>query len=279
MVNHARFDDYSNSLTGDRANYNVYTEEFYYCNTVMEHSYLEGRLRVLGGIEFDLVNMSANPGKNKLIEDIKAGKLTGMGQTATILYQIGVVYDTRDLETDPGNGIFAEATNELTIKGLGSPFTMDKTFIQGKFYKKILPQIFKKVVFAARIGIGSTAGNAPFWEIQPNWSSEQPVFGVPLRGYKTYRFLGNIMDFANFELRARFVQFKLLKQHFALSAVPVFDIGGVFDKVSYLSKWENYRYSYGIGGRIAWNVNTILRFDYAVSQEDTQFFFGFGNFF
>jgi outer membrane protein assembly factor BamA len=39
---------------------------------------------------------------------------------------------------------------------------------------------------------------------------------------------------------------------------------------------DNYRYAEGLGLRIAWNVN-ILRFDYAVSKEDAQFFFNFGH--
>jgi len=44
-----------------------------------------------------------------------------------------------------------------------------------------------------------------------------------------------------------------------------------------MGKFENYRYAPGLGARIAWNVNTILRFDYAVSNEDAQFFFNIGH--
>jgi len=85
--------------------------------------------------------------------------------------------------------------------------------------------------------------------------------------------LGRLMNFANLELRYRFTQFDLFKQHFALSAVPFFDIGGVWNSFSDFNKFSNYRYNEGLGLRIAWNVNTILRFDYAYSQEDAQFFF------
>ena len=40
---------------------------------------------------------------------------------------------------------------------------------------------------------------------------------------------------------------------------------------------KNYRFNEGLGIRIAWNVNSILRFDYAISKEDGQFFFSLGH--
>ena len=33
--------------------------------------------------------------------------------------QAGVIYDTRDLEPDPGSGVFAELTNETSLKAFG----------------------------------------------------------------------------------------------------------------------------------------------------------------
>ena len=85
------------------------------------------------------------------------------------------------------------------------------------------------------------------------------------------------MNFNNFELRCRFAQCNILKQHLAFSAVPFFDIGGVWDSLNRLNHLENFRYSEGLGLRVSWNVNTILRFDYAISQEDRQFFFSLGH--
>jgi len=129
--------------------------------------------------------------------------------------------------------------------------------------------------------MGYTQGNAPFYEYQDEWSSEGSIEGLgggtTLRGYKQSRFLGRVMNFNNFEFRCRFAQCKILKQHLAFSAVPFFDVGGVWDNLSRLNHTENFRYSEGLGLRIAWNVNTILRFDYAVSQEDRQFFFSLGH--
>ena len=81
-----------------------------------------------------------------------------------------------------------------------------------------------------------------------------------------------IMNFNNFEWRSQFWSGKILQQYIALSAVPFFDFGGCWDKWNHLNL-TNLRSSKGFGMRIAWNVNTILRFDYATSNEDKQFFF------
>jgi hemolysin activation/secretion protein len=80
-----------------------------------------------------------------------------------------------------------------------------------------------------------------------------------------------MMSFNNFELRWRFAQSRIAKQHLEFSAVPFFDVGGVWDGI--ISIQNNWRSSEGLGLRIAWNESTILRFDYAVSKEDQQFFF------
>ena len=77
------------------------------------------------------------------------------------------------------------------------------------------------------------------------------------------------MGFSNLELRWRFATTTVLNQHLAFSGVPFFDIGGVWNNLSEMNA-NNMRYSPGLGFRIAWNVNTILRFDYAVSKEDNQ---------
>ena len=155
--------------------------------------------------------------------------------------------------------------------------------MQVKVYQKLFPSVFKKLIFAARAGAAALTGNAPFYEYQEEWSSEGGIYGVAgggfvLRGYKQSRFVGNYLGFINTELRARFAQFTLLKQHIALSAVPFFDVAGVGNTFSRLISYSsNYRYAEGLGLRIAWNVNTILRFDYAISKEDGQFFFQFGH--
>jgi outer membrane protein assembly factor BamA len=275
------YSSYEASLQGNNYNYNRYTKEEYILNVSLEHSYLDGKLRVLGGYEFAYLNVNPFGGNSRLQKDFQSGGIVGVGGMRISMLQAGLIYDTRDLEPDPSHGVFAEITDELSANAFGSKFNFNKTFAQVKVYEKLLPGVFKRMVFAGRLGMGYTAGDAPFFEYQDEWSSEGSIEGLggptTLRGYKQSRFLGRLMDFSNIELRTRFAQFDIFKQNIALSAVPFFDIGGVWDSFSTLYQFQNYRYDEGLGLRIAWNVTTILRFDYAISKEDNQFFFNFNH--
>jgi outer membrane protein assembly factor BamA len=277
--------------------YNTFQKQEAIFNVSLEHSYLDSKLRLLAGLEVAYVNISTFEntqtditdaggndvvnGLSKLRNDQLHGQILGYGAHLINQLQVGIVYDTRDLETDPSKGIFAEATNEFSNGAIGSAFNYDKLFIHGKIYTPIFTSVFKRLILAARIGMGYTSGDAPFYEYQDEWSSEGSIEGMggahTIRGYKQARFLGRVMNFENIELRWRFAQGNILKQHLAFSAVPFLDAGAVWDELSKVTNFNNFRYSPGLGLRIAWNVNTILRFDYAISNEDAQFFFNIGH--
>lgn len=280
-ITDAKYKDYNNSLTGANQNYNGYTKQEFIFNVSAEHSFYDGKVRILGGYELADFTISTFSGNSLLQNDYNAGKVIGLNHGVISMFQAGIVYDTRDLETDPSNGIFAEITDEFSTKAFGSNYNFNKTFAQIKTYKRLLPSVFKKMILAGRFGTGYTAWDAPFFEYQDEWSSEGSIEGLggahTIRGYKQARFMARGMTFGNLELRTRFAQTTIFKQHFAFSAVPFFDFGGVWDNFKNIAKINNYRYSEGLGLRIAWNVNTILRFDYAVSKEDAQFFFNFGH--
>ncbi|MBS1647966.1 MAG: BamA/TamA family outer membrane protein [Bacteroidetes bacterium] len=283
LVTDATYSNYDKNLVGGKKDYNTYLKKEAVVNIKLERSFYEGRLRALLAYEAAWVDFSTplNPDSSLLHEDYVAKKIVGFGQNVVTFVQTGFIYDTRDLETNPSKGIFSELTNELSLTALGSQYNCNKTFFHFNAYVPVLPKYIKRLTFAGRIGIGYTDGNAPFYEYQDQWTSEGSIEGLgggtTLRGYKQSRFLARVMEFTNFELRWRFAQCKILKQHLAFSAVPFFDVGGVWNSFSRLNHLENIRYSEGGGLRIAWNVNTILRFDYAFSKEDHQFFFSLGH--
>jgi outer membrane protein assembly factor BamA len=283
-VTSTSYKDYANSLTGPTSYYNTYLEKEFVGNVSIERSLLEGKARTLLG--FEVTNMSNTTPLNansKLHQDFLQNKIKGYGTTFLTFLHLGFIYDTRDLETDPSRGTVFEITDELSLKALGSNLDFNKTFVHFNYYKKLFPGTFKKVILAYRIAAGYTMGDAPFFEYRHEWSSEEHVEGLgggtTLRGYKQARFLARVMSFSNLELRCRFAQFKALKQHFAMSAVPFIDAGAVYNDINTIGNLNNIRYSEGLGLRIAWNVNTILRFDYAISKEDHQFFFNLAQMF
>ena len=283
MVHNATYAAYENSLTGQSTFYNQYTKKEAILNVSMERSMYEGRIRLLAGYEIAKLNLSPFAGNSLLATDFQKGSIRGVGQNLVSFVQVGFIYDTRDLEGDPSSGIFAEVTNELSLKVLGSQFNFNKTFAHVNFYQRLLPDSFKKLIFAARFSMGYTALDAPFYEYQDQWTSEGSIEGLgggqTLRGFKQSRFLSRVMCFNNLELRYRFGEFDLLQQHLAFSAVPFYDFGAVWDSGASMRSQNihNLRSNGGLGLRIAWNVNTILRFDYAISKEDKQFFFQIGH--
>jgi len=277
LTNVAYSDYEKNGLTGNNTFYNTYIKKEFILNVSGERSYFDGKLRALIGYEIASVDITTFPGNSDLQSDFEQKKILGVGKNLVGILQTGLIYDTRDLETDPSQGIFAELTNELSLKALGSAYNFNKTFFHFNFYQNLISKKTKALVLAARIAAGYTDGAAPFFEYQDQWSSEGSIEGLggafTLRGYKQSRFMSRVMTFNNLELRWRFAQADLLKQHFAFSGVPFVDAGGVWDDLSRVGNFNNYRVSEGLGLRIAWNVNTILRFDYAISKEDRQFFF------
>jgi outer membrane protein assembly factor BamA len=273
------YNGYENSLTGEYANYNTYTKQEYILNVSGEYSLFDSKVRVLIGGEAAGLNITTSSDSLSRLQ--KDNNIIGLGKSKITFLQLGIIYDTRDFETDPNRGIFAEITNEFSTPSLGSDYSLNKLFFQIKGYKKLFPKHLKKMILASRFGIGYTFGGAPFFEYQDEWSSEGSIEGLggahTLRGYKQSRFLDRGMYFFNTELRTRFAHFTILKQNITLSAVPFLDAGSVYKNLNTAFKWNRIRFSEGLGLRIAWNSSTILRFDYAISQEDKQFFFIFGH--
>lgn len=275
------YSDYENSLTGNLTTFNTYTKQEYIANISGEYSIFDSKIRVLIGGELAGLNITtAIDSLSRLQNDKNTNNLLGVGKSTITFLQLGLVYDTRDFEPAPNRGVFAEVTNEFSNQIIGSNFNMNKLFGQVKWYKKIFPNKLKKMIFASRFGIGYTFGGAPFFEYQDEWSSEGSIEGLggahTLRGFKQSRFLDRGMYFFNTELRTRFAHFTVLQQHLVFSAVPFFDAGSVYKNIMVAFKRNRIRYSEGLGLRIAWNSSTILRFDYALSKEDNQFFFTFG---
>jgi len=274
----SKYKDYENSLTGAYANYNTYTKQEYIFNVSGEYSLFDSKVRVLVGGELAGLNISASGDSLSRFQD--EANIIGVGQSKITFLQLGIIYDTRDFESDPNRGVFSELTNEYSSTIIGSDYNLNKLFFQIKGYRKLLPKHLKKMVLASRFGIGYTFGASPFFEYQDEWSSEGSIEGLggahTLRGYKQSRFLDRGMYFFNTELRTRFAKLTILNQNLVFSAVPFFDAGSVYYNVSDVFNLNRIRTSEGIGLRIAWNSSTILRFDYAVSKEDNQFFFTFG---
>lgn len=276
---------------------NRFMETEFMLNVKMDYAIGRGKWRVLGGYEIQNLSyktfegmqaeaiepntgnkVKAPNGTSLLRRDFQQGIVKGLDGGWVSLVQTALIYDTRDFEPDPTKGYYVEFSNEFSNPAIGSNFSFNKLFLQGRLYKKI--PIGSRTVFAGRVAIGNIFGeNAPFFEFQDQWSPDGSINALggkqSLRGFRANRFLARSMWFSNAEIRARLKDYKLLKQHFSFTIAPFFDAGTVRDEWRKLN-FENIKFSYGAGLRVGWNQSTIISLDYGMSKEDRLFFFGLG---
>ena len=225
--------------------------------------------------------IKAPNGTSLLRRDFQQGLVSGLDGGWVSIIQTALIFDTRDFEPDPTRGYYFEAANEFSNPVIGSEFSFNKLFFQGRFYKKI--PLGPRTVLGGRVGVGNIFGkDAPFFEFQDQWSPDGSINSLggkqSLRGHRANRFLARSLAFVNVELRVRLAETTIGKQRFAFGIAPFFDAGTVRNNWQDLN-FSNIKTSYGGGLRIAWNQSTILSFDHGFSKEDKLFYLGIGQVF
>jgi len=147
----------------------------------------------------------------------------------------GLVYDTRDHDSDPTRGVNIEATI------VGAPDIIDSegysnlgfTFV-GSHY---VPVWKDKLTFAYRLGVQTNlAGEIPYYFINNlNTLFFRKVYteglggNASVRGINRNGVVGNGMAWFNAEIRWRIVNFRAINQNFHIALNPFFDMGQVID--------------------------------------------------
>ena len=213
-------------------------------------------------------------------EEAKGGWATEMN--------VGLVYDSRDIEAAPNKGVWAEAYLN------GDPF---RKYLKACAYFRNYIDIPIHIpagdpVFAYRLAWQQTlAGETPFYMIQNvpllvqrNMISEGFGSSNTIRGIRENRILTEGFAWANMELRVKLVSFKLLNQYFYIAVNPFFDAGVITKPyrtdafalrtnlpATYLpmnrfydeTKIGDIVYSGGAGLKIAMNQNFIVSVEVA----------------
>jgi outer membrane protein assembly factor BamA len=187
----------------------------------------------------DTVNMPDYVGQTTLYENyvnaniIKADEAAG-GNTTQI--RLGMIYDSRDHNSDPTRGIYAEATlvgapDLIDRKGYGN---LSYTFI----WRQYIPIYQDKLTFAYRFGAQNRiAGKTPWYMINNlNTMFFQKMYteglggSVTMRGVNRNGVIGEGFAFGNLELRWRIVGFQFINQNWQVALNPFFDAGLVTQK-------------------------------------------------
>ena len=229
--------------------------------------------------------------KNGIIkEDEKNG-----GNIAQL--RLGLIYDSRDHNSDPSKGIYAEYT--LTgasdfIDGNGYNY-LTQTFI----WRQYIPIYRDKLTFAYRLGVQhKIAGDTPWYMINNiNTPFFQKMYteglggSVTMRGVNRNGVLGDGFLLGNAELRWHFLGFQFINQNWQLALSPFFDAGMIIQKFReqeminangtgtvlnpnafdcYSGEKETLHTSVGLGFKIIMNRNMILGVDMgrALDQRD-----------
>ena len=201
---------------------------------------------------------------------------------------VGLVYDSRDIEAAPNRGVWAEAYLN------GDPF---RKYLKACAYFRNYIDIPIHIpagdpVFAYRLAWQQTlAGETPFYMIQNvpllvqrNMISEGFGSSNTIRGIRENRILAEGFAWANMELRVKLVSFKLANQFFYIAVNPFFDAGVItkpyrneafalttskldtylpMNRIYDETKLGDIVYSGGAGLKIAMNQNFIVSVEVA----------------
>ena len=178
----------------------------------------------------DQVTLYENYVNNNIIKEDEAHG----GNTTQI--RLGMVYDSRDHNSDPTKGIYAEATL------VGAPDFIDRKGYSNLSYtflwRHYIPVYKDKLTFAYRLGAQNRlAGKTPWYMINNlNTMFFQKMYteglggSVTMRGVNRNGVLGEGFAFANLELRWRIVGFQFINQNWQVALNPFFDAGMVTQK-------------------------------------------------
>ena len=215
--------------------------------------------------------------------------------------RLGMIYDSRDHNSDPSKGIYAE----YTLTGSSDFFDGNgyNALIQTFMWRHYVPIYKDKLTFAYRLGVQhKIVGNTPWYMINNiNTPFFQKMYTEGLGGVVTMRgvnrngVLGDGFLLGNAELRWHFLSFKFINQNWQLAFSPFFDAGMIIqpfreeemkaaeaaldplpgeEPFYYTGKKEGVHMSAGAGLKIIMNRNMILGVDMgrAIDQRDGEKF-------
>jgi hypothetical protein len=203
----------------------------------------------------DLKTSLRNDGENPAGIELPAreidSRLVQMGPVA--------VYDSRDSSLYPQDGIYAQASLLMGLKGLGSDFSNERLTIYANAYESI----GERTVLAGRISTCAVSDGSPFYDICLYGASSD------LRGYETGRYRDQASWATQVEIRHR------LKGKFGLAAFA--GVGGIAPSLGDIGESKILP---AAGAGIRWQPSKEtpinLRIDFAVGRNSNAFYVSVG---
>lgn len=168
-------------------------------------------------------------------------------------FKAGVVYDTRDLDSAPSKGVWAEVYVNGSPDVFGDGYKYAKLSAHFRQYVPIMPD--NKLTFAYHLAYqGTVAGEVPFY-MQSNITtlylrqilSEGLGSINTVRGTLYNRMIGDGYAWGNFEMRIKLFSFNLINQSWYVATNPFFDLGAI---VQPYRLDDMYNFAKGIGSSL-----------------------------
>lgn len=248
----------------------------------------------------DIEKLNKNKDENEMLPDttllydqyldwgiLKENEING-GKVPSLKF--GIIFDTRDQETNPMKGIWSEALLFYSPSIFGNKdYSYLKIAITHRQYFTLVKDDLN---FAYRIGYqGTIAGKVPFF-MDPYMITSYAMVTTTdglggaktLRGILRNRVVGNGVVYGNFEIRWKFLRTVILNQNIYLALNVFSDVGQVVQKKNidinevpeedidkyFARDTETLHWSAGAGFRIVLNRNFVVAVDYgkALNSKD-----------
>jgi outer membrane protein assembly factor BamA len=271
------------------ARFNFYDKRQILFTTDLERDYLGGLLRPLVGIQVshleavDYTGVEVKGAINQetlLHQDYREGRIRGFDGGWLNYLRLGLTYDSRDYEPDPSSGVLGQVLFEGTTRWVGANSDYGHVTLGWQGYHRLFPGL-TQLVLAANAVYSAHFGVVPFYAFPsmsvPTDERKQGLGGFEsLRGYHANRFVGKVQMQGNLELRWSLPDFTIWKQNLRPMIVPFVDVGRVFDKIARFSV-SDWKATGGLSVRLAWNLATIISFDYGFGSEGNLFYMELGH--
>jgi outer membrane protein assembly factor BamA len=189
----------------------------------------------------------------------------------------GVVWDTRDRESGPTRGTWAEVLAQRVDRAFGA--TDEYTRVSATV-RQYVP-IRNNLVGAVRVFAQQTNGDIRAFDmstLQSSYKNQEGLGGSnSIRGVARNRFIGKGVVLTNTELRWKFKEFSLRGKPAFLLASGFVDAGRVWaNSIQGDELLKDLHTGYGGGLRIGLGPSFVVAVDYGKSAESSALYIGLG---
>lgn len=231
-------------------------------------------LFVEAGASYTYNSLRVDP-QSRLAADLAAG-LDPLGETnpeadahGVALFEVALMYDSRDQEIDPEAGQFHAVRLRVSpAMGEHAPYSYQGLNGTARFY---LPLAQRRVTIALRTVADLLLGEAPFYELS-RFDETSAIGGLRgVRGVPAQRYYGKAKLFANLEARVRAAEFSLWKKPYILGIAAFLDGGRLWSDLSPSAALDGrgvgLKYGVGAGLRVQRGKTFVVRADLAWSPD------------